>query len=61
MAIAKAAGFVISAEELMRAQAEVSEEELTDEEMEDVAGGNLNDRYACNNSQRCYYNSGILA
>ena len=32
--IAKAAGFVISAEELKKAQAEVSEEEL-----EDVAGG----------------------
>jgi predicted ribosomally synthesized peptide with nif11-like leader len=34
VAIAKAAGFVISAEELNRAQAEVSEEEL-----EGVAGG----------------------
>ena len=34
VAIAKAAGFVISAEELKRAQAEVSEEEL-----EGVAGG----------------------
>ena len=34
VAIAKAAGFVISAEELQRAQAEVSEEEL-----EGVAGG----------------------
>jgi len=34
VAIAKAAGFVISAEELIRAQAEISEDEL-----EDVAGG----------------------
>jgi predicted ribosomally synthesized peptide with nif11-like leader len=34
VAIAKAAGFVISAEELKKAQAEVSEEEL-----EGVAGG----------------------
>jgi predicted ribosomally synthesized peptide with nif11-like leader len=34
VAIAKAAGFVISAEELKKAQAEVS-----DEEMEGVAGG----------------------
>ena len=37
VAIAKAAGFVISAEELKRAQAEVSEEEL-----EGVAGGRTN-------------------
>ena len=34
VAIAKAAGFVISAEELQRAQAEIS-----DEELEDVAAG----------------------
>ena len=39
MAIAKAAGFVISAEELKRAQAEVSEEEL-----EGVAAGCLVNR-----------------
>ena len=36
VAIAKAAGFVISAEELKRSQAEVSEEEL-----EGVAGGTI--------------------
>ena len=36
LAIAKAAGFVITAEELKRAQEEVSEEEL-----EGVAGGDL--------------------
>jgi predicted ribosomally synthesized peptide with nif11-like leader len=36
VAIAKAAGFVISAEELQRAQAEISEEEL-----EGVAGGGV--------------------
>jgi predicted ribosomally synthesized peptide with nif11-like leader len=36
VAIAKSAGFAISAEELQRAQAELSEEEL-----EGVAGGNL--------------------
>ena len=34
--IAKAAGFVISAEELKKSQAEISEEEL-----EGVAGGNI--------------------
>ena len=38
VAIAKAAGFVISAEELKNAQQEVSEEEL-----EGVSGGNLGD------------------
>lgn len=37
VAIAKAAGFVISADELKRAQAEISEEEL-----EGVAGGGIN-------------------
>ena len=36
VAIAKAAGFMISAEELQRAQAEISEEEL-----EGVTGGNF--------------------
>ena len=36
VAIAKTAGFVISADQLQRAQAEISEEEL-----EGVAGGNL--------------------
>ena len=36
-AIAKAAGFVISVEELKRSQAEISEEEL-----EGVAGGGIN-------------------
>ena len=36
VAIAKAAGFAISAEELQRAQAE-----LSDEELEGVAGGGL--------------------
>ena len=35
--IAKAAGFVISADELKRAQAELTE--MTDEELEGVAGG----------------------
>ena len=42
VAIAKTAGFVISSEELQKAQAEVSEEEL-----EGVAGGNrsYNDCY----------------
>ena len=40
VAIAKAAGFVISAEELQRAQAEISEEEL-----KGVAGGT---RLGCN-------------
>ena len=38
VAIAKAAGFFISAEELKKAQAEVSEEEL-----EGVAGGTISD------------------
>ena len=40
--IAKAAGFVISAEELQRAQAEISEDEL-----EGVAGGMFSDRCPC--------------
>ena len=41
VAIAKAAGFVISIEELKRAQSEVSDEELelSDEELAGVAGG----------------------
>ena len=44
VAIAKAAGFVISAEELKKAQAEVSEEEL-----EGVAGGTLSQAWgSCN-------------
>ena len=42
VAIAKAAGFVISTEELKRAQAEVSEEEL-----EGVAGGTLGTLKGC--------------
>jgi len=53
VAIAKAAGFVISAEELKRAQAEVSEEEL-----EGVAGGYGNHIYEPTNAQHnpwmCY-------
>ena len=40
--IAKAAGFVISAEELKKAQAEISEEEL-----EGVAGGGRDDSLDC--------------
>ena len=36
--IAKAAGFVISAEELKKSQAEISEE-ISEEELEGVAGG----------------------
>jgi len=44
VAIAKAAGFVISAEELQRDQAEISEEEL-----EDVAGGRPKQTYWCSN------------
>ena len=44
VAIAKAAGFVISAEELKRAQLEISEEEL-----EGVAGGTLSQAWgSCN-------------
>ena len=41
VAIAKTAGFVISIEELKRAQSEVSDEELelSDEELAGVAGG----------------------
>ena len=37
--IAKATGFVNSVEELKRAQSEVSEKELSDEELGGVAGG----------------------
>ena len=43
VAIAKGAGFLISAEELKKAQAEVSEEEL-----ESVAGGTMtSEHYPC--------------
>jgi len=42
VAIAKSAGFVISAEELARAQAEISEEGLSWEELMQVAGGIAN-------------------
>ena len=45
VAIAKAAGFVISAEELKMAQAEVS-----DEELEGVAGGGFPTSTCCCNS-----------
>ena len=38
-AIAKEAGFGISADDLTQAQSELSEEELSDEELEGVAGG----------------------
>ena len=48
VAIAKAAGFVISAEELKRAQAEVSEEEL-----EGVAGGVAAPMSVCYQSVPC--------
>jgi predicted ribosomally synthesized peptide with nif11-like leader len=48
--IANAAGFVISAEELKRAQAEVSEEEV-----EGVAGGKYTDRN--NYSAQCCYDN----
>ena len=48
VAIAKAAGFLISAEALQRAEAEISEEEL-----EGVAGGRFTDsfRFTCANCQ----------
>ena len=39
VAIAKATGFLISAEELKKAQAEVSTVKLSEEELEGVAGG----------------------
>ena len=39
VAIAKAAGFVISADDLKKAQAEVQMRSLNDEELEGVAGG----------------------
>ena len=44
VAIAKAEGFVITAEELARAQAEISEEEL-----EGVSGGTASLRLCCTN------------
>ena len=44
VAIAKEVGFVISAEELQRDQAEVSAEEL-----EGVAGGKFTDKFPCAN------------
>ena len=43
VAIAKAVGFLISAEELQRAQAEISEEEL-----DGVSGGLANTKISCN-------------
>jgi predicted ribosomally synthesized peptide with nif11-like leader len=52
VAIAKVAGFVISAEELQRAQAEISEEDL-----EKVAGGGWLTGDGCTNSCRCGINS----
>ena len=48
VAIAKAEGFLISVEELQRAQAEISEEEL-----EGVAGGKFSDRCAILWSNKC--------
>jgi predicted ribosomally synthesized peptide with nif11-like leader len=42
MEIAKAAGFVVSADELKKSQAEISEEEL-----EGVAGGSSLHRFTC--------------
>ena len=48
VAIAKAAGFVISADDLKKAQAEVSDKELvllSDEELKGVAGGTLEDAW----------------
>ena len=42
LAIAKAAGFVITSEELQRAQAEISEDEL-----EGVSGGQATMAYGC--------------
>jgi len=44
VAIAKAAGFLISSDELQRAQAEISEEEL-----EGVAGGKVTNSRYCEN------------
>ena len=38
-AIAKEAGFMISADDLAKAQSELSEDELSEEELEAVAGG----------------------
>ena len=39
VAIAKAAGFVISSDELQRAQSEISQSEISEEELEGVTGG----------------------
>ena len=44
VAIAKAAGFVISSDELQRAQSEISQSEISEEELEGVAGGYCNSR-----------------
>ena len=54
VAIAKAAGFVISTEELaggwgQRAQAEISEDEL-----EGVAGGSVITKHTCKNLGQCW-------
>ena len=41
VAIAKAAGFLISSDELKRAQSEISQSEISEEELEGVAGGTI--------------------
>ena len=47
VAIAKAAGFVISAEELKRAQAARQAAEISEEELEGMAGGGCQDGITC--------------
>ena len=50
LSIAKAAGFVITADELKRAQPEG----ISEEELEGVSGGQCSDKQTCGQSTSCY-------
>lgn len=53
VAIAKAAGFVISTDHLKRTQAELAEEELSEEELEEVAGGGCHNASSYTGRRTC--------
>ena len=54
VAIAKAAGFVISPDDLKKAQTEVS-----DEELEAAAGGGIFSYAGCRTGMTCWKNDGV--
>ena len=59
MAIAKAAGFVISAEELKRAQAaKRAQAEVSEEELEGVAGGCILGSCWSHDTKGCFLDTG---